>query len=73
MPWSATSFRRPYGCIEFKKGVEVTPLKKVAIERGIHLLVRGRCLFVAPPLVITEKDLEYGLDMVEKVLQNRNW
>jgi len=28
-----------YGCIEFKKGVEVTPLKKVAIERGIHLLV----------------------------------
>ena len=62
-----------YGCIEFKQGVEVTQFKKAAIKRGVHLLVRGRCLFVAPPLVITEKDLGFGLDMVGEVLENKDW
>jgi taurine--2-oxoglutarate transaminase len=57
-----------YGCIEFEEGVEVAPLKKAALERGVYLLVRGRCLFVAPPLVISEHDLDYGLSVVEEIL-----
>lgn len=62
-----------YGCVEFKEGIEVARFKKAAIERSVNLLVRGRCLFVAPPLVISENDLEYGLDLVGKVLENANW
>jgi len=34
----------------------------------VHLLVRGRCLFVAPPLVIEEGDLNRGLDVVDEIL-----
>jgi taurine---2-oxoglutarate transaminase len=59
-----------YGCIEFKEGIDVVRLKKAAFERGVHLLARGRCLFLAPPLVIGERDLEHGMDVVAKVLGN---
>jgi taurine---2-oxoglutarate transaminase len=59
-----------YGCIEFKEGIDVVRFKKAALERGVHLLARGRCLFLAPPLVISDRDLEYGMDMVAEVLGN---
>jgi taurine--2-oxoglutarate transaminase len=59
-----------YGCIEFKEGIDVARFKRVAIEHGVHLLVRGHCLFVAPPLVIAERDLDYGLDAVGQILCN---
>src|SRR5262249_6855159 len=57
-----------YGCIEFKEGVEVATFKKAALARGVHLLARGHCLFLTPPLVISDTDLEYGMDMVAGVL-----
>jgi len=57
-----------YGCVEFKQGIETTAFKKAALERGVYLLVRGRCLFLAPPLVISEQDLTHGLELVEEVL-----
>jgi len=57
-----------YGCLELREGVEVKRLKSAALERDVHLLARGRCLFVAPPLVISEKDLRCGLDVVGEVL-----
>lgn len=56
-----------YGCLEFDPAVPVAPLKRAALERGVHLLVRGGCLFVAPPLVISEDDLDRGLDTVEAI------
>ncbi len=59
-----------YGCIEFKEGVEVVQFKKAAMERGVHLLVRGQCLFIAPPLVISERHLDEGLETVAKILCN---
>ncbi|HEY3174860.1 MAG TPA: aminotransferase class III-fold pyridoxal phosphate-dependent enzyme [Candidatus Polarisedimenticolia bacterium] len=57
-----------YGCLELDEGVDLGRLKSAAFERHVHLLVRGRCLFVAPPLVIEEKDLDRGLDVVDEVL-----
>jgi taurine--2-oxoglutarate transaminase len=57
-----------YGCLEMDDGVDLPRLKSAAFERHVHLLVRGRCLFVAPPLVIEEKDLDRGLDVVEEIL-----
>jgi taurine--2-oxoglutarate transaminase len=57
-----------YGCLELEEGVEVKRLKTAAFERKVHLLARGRCLFVAPPLVIQEQDLARGLDVIEEIL-----
>jgi taurine---2-oxoglutarate transaminase len=61
-----------YGCLEFEEGVEVARLKKAAIDRGVHLLVRDRRLFVAPPLVISESDLNHGLEVVEEIVSCAN-
>jgi len=57
-----------YGCLEMADGVDLAMLKREAFERQVHLLVRGRCLFVAPPLVIEEDDLHRGLDVVDEAL-----
>ena len=48
--------------------VDVKRLKSAAFERRVHLLARGRCLFIAPPLVIEERDLHRGLDVVDEIL-----
>jgi len=57
-----------YGCLEMDDAVDLAALKREAFERHVHLLVRGRCLFVAPPLVIEEGDLNRGLDVVDEIL-----
>ena len=57
-----------YGCLEMADGVDVRRLKAAAFERRVHVLARGRCLFVAPPLVIHERDLSQGLDVVDEIL-----
>lgn len=57
-----------YGCLELDDRVDVKRLKSMAFERRLHVLARGHCLFVAPPLVISEKDLDRGLDVIEEIL-----
>ena len=57
-----------YGCLELADDVDLAAIKRAAMERSVYLLVRGRCLFVAPPLVISEQDLSRGLDLVEEIL-----
>ena len=57
-----------YGCLELDEGADPTRLKIAALERRVHVLARGRCLFIAPPLVIQEEDLQRGLDVVEEIL-----
>ncbi len=57
-----------YGCLELDDGVDVKRLKAAALERRVHLMTRGRLLFVAPPLVIEERDLDRGLDVVDEIL-----
>ncbi|HET6373357.1 MAG TPA: aminotransferase class III-fold pyridoxal phosphate-dependent enzyme, partial [Candidatus Polarisedimenticolia bacterium] len=57
-----------YGCLEFEAALDTGRLKREALALGIHLLARGRCLFIAPPLVISEEDLLRGLDLVEDLI-----
>ena len=57
-----------YGCLELDDRVDVKRLKSMAFERHVHMLARGHCLFIAPPLVIEEKDLDRGLDVVSEIL-----
>ncbi len=60
-----------YGCLEMEEGMPVAELQKAAMERNVHLLARGRCLFIGPPLMISEEDLDHGLKIVEEVLSSR--
>jgi taurine--2-oxoglutarate transaminase len=65
-----------YGVIELVKDREtkepleapVKALKRRALDRGVHLLTRGHCIFIAPPLCIEEADLALGLDVVDDLL-----
>jgi taurine--2-oxoglutarate transaminase len=41
---------------------------QAALKRGISLAVRGNLVIVSPPLVIDQKDLEWGLSVVEELL-----
>lgn len=57
-----------YGCLELDDRIDVKRLKSMAFERHVNILTRGHCLFIAPPLVISEKDLDRGLDVTEEIL-----
>ncbi len=57
-----------YGCLEIAEGAEPKKLKAAAFERGVHLIARGRRLFLAPPLVIEQRDLDLGLDVLDESL-----
>jgi taurine--2-oxoglutarate transaminase len=57
-----------YGCLEMVDGVDTAKVKQAALQRGVHLLVRGHCLFVAPPLVIAREDLLHGLQVIQDML-----
>ncbi|MFQ5701776.1 MAG: aminotransferase class III-fold pyridoxal phosphate-dependent enzyme [Acidobacteriota bacterium] len=57
-----------YGCLELDAEVDVQGLKRAAFEQGVHLLARGRCLYVLPPLIISRRDLDHGLDVIDAAL-----
>ncbi len=57
-----------YGCLELVDGADLASMKKNALLRGVHILTRGRCLFIAPPLVISRDDLLHGLQVVDEVI-----
>jgi 4-aminobutyrate aminotransferase-like enzyme len=55
------------------RGIELVgdagAVRKACAERGVLVITAGgNTLRIAPPLVITEDELEEGLDVVEAVL-----
>ena len=65
-----------YGVVELVKDREtkepleaaVPGLKRAALDRGVHLLTRANCIFIAPPLCIDEADLAHGLDVLDELI-----
>ena len=37
-------------------------------QRGVSFAVRGNLIVLSPPLVISQEDLEFGLDVLEELL-----
>jgi taurine--2-oxoglutarate transaminase len=48
--------------------VALKGLLRAALEAGVSFAARGNLLLLAPPLVITEKDLADALDLLERLL-----
>ena len=44
-----------------------------ARERGVSFAIRGNLIILAPPLVITEKDLSMALDTMDRLLGELDW
>lgn len=42
-------------------------------ECGVSFAVRGNLIIVAPPLVILENDLQFGLDIMDRLLGELDW
>jgi taurine--2-oxoglutarate transaminase len=42
-------------------------------ECGVSFAVRGNLIILAPPLVILENDLEFGLDIMDRLLGELDW
>ena len=66
-----------YGCIELVKNrVTKEPIdarlqekiKPMLMARGLSTLVKGHIIFVGPPLIITEEELQAGLNSIEAVI-----
>jgi len=57
-----------YGSLELVDSIDPARVRRAALAAGVHFLARGRCIYVAPPLVIAEEDLDLGLDRIEEVL-----
>jgi taurine--2-oxoglutarate transaminase len=50
------------------RGVVAT-LKRALLERGLYTILRWNIIFVAPPLSITEPELQEGLEIIDEVLK----
>jgi taurine--2-oxoglutarate transaminase len=53
---------------ETKEPMDVTPLKNFLISHGVYVFNFKNVLFVVPPLVITEEQLDEGLDLIDEGL-----
>jgi taurine--2-oxoglutarate transaminase len=42
-------------------------------ECGVSFAVRGNLIIIAPPLVILENDLQFGLDIMDRLLGELDW
>ena len=51
-----------------KEPMDLTPLKNFLIKNGVYVFNFKNVLFVVPPLVITEKQLDEGLDLLDEGL-----
>jgi len=47
-------------------------IKSRLMEKGLSTLVKGHIILVAPPLIISETELQEGLDIIESLLQELN-
>jgi taurine--2-oxoglutarate transaminase len=50
---------------ETKEPMDVTPLKNFLISHGLYVFNFKNVLFVVPPLVITEEQLDEGLNLID--------
>ena len=53
---------------ETKEPMDLTPLKNFLISNGVYVFNFKNVLFVVPPLVITEEQLDEGLDLLDEGL-----
>jgi taurine--2-oxoglutarate transaminase len=53
---------------ESKEPMELTPLKNFLVSNGVYVFNFKNILFVVPPLVITEEQLDEGLDLLDEGL-----
>jgi taurine--2-oxoglutarate transaminase len=53
---------------ETKEPMDLTPLKNFLISHGVYVFNFKNVLFVVPPLVITEEQLDEGLNLIDEGL-----
>jgi taurine--2-oxoglutarate transaminase len=53
---------------ETKEPMDVTPLKNFLVSHGVYVFNFKNVLFVVPPLVITEEQLDEGLNLIDEGL-----
>jgi taurine--2-oxoglutarate transaminase len=53
---------------ETKEPMDITPLKNFLIAHGVYVFNFKNVLFVVPPLVITEEQLDEGLNLIDEGL-----
>jgi taurine--2-oxoglutarate transaminase len=53
---------------ETKEPMDITPLKNFLISHGVYVFNFKNVLFVVPPLVITEEQLDEGLNLIDEGL-----
>ena len=53
---------------ETKEPMDLTPLKNFLISHGVYVFNFKNILFVVPPLVITEEQLDEGLNLIDEGL-----
>ena len=53
---------------ETKEPMDLTPLKNFLISNGVYVFNFKNVLFVVPPLVITEEQLDEGLNLIDEGL-----
>jgi taurine--2-oxoglutarate transaminase len=51
--------------LETKLPMDITPLKNFMVENGVYVFNFKNILFVVPPLVITEEQLDEGLNLLD--------
>ncbi len=63
-----------FACVEMTENTFPQPLPwlkqlaRAALQRGVNVAVRGNLMFVCPPLVIEQGDLEWGLSVIDELL-----
>jgi taurine--2-oxoglutarate transaminase len=50
------------------KMIEMNMVKNILLENGIFTLVRWNFIFVAPPLTITEEEIDIATEAISKSL-----
>jgi adenosylmethionine-8-amino-7-oxononanoate aminotransferase len=51
-----------------KEPMDLTPLKNFLVTNGVYVFNFKNVLFIVPPLVITEKQLDEGLTLLDEGL-----
>jgi 4-aminobutyrate aminotransferase-like enzyme len=70
-PWAvSTRGRGLMQAVELAESVPVDRVVTAALERGILVLAEGNALAFTPPLVITERQLDHALDVLEERLSD---
>ena len=62
-----------FATLELADGItedEISLLKQNLLKQRVHLLVKGRLLFITPPLCITETELKEGVDLIYETISS---